>query len=93
MVEELADEGHAGRHIRVVGVVRAEDSRLCDRQDGIAEVVVCIDDPALHAELFRLFAGFVGQRTEGRQAGKHSCEGVARLPRMSGPGDVDGIGP
>lgn len=90
MVQELPEERDAGRHVRIVGIVRAE-RRISNRQDRIGQIVPGIEEASFHAELLRLFSGFVGLRGERRKPWKHAAERIVLMTGMGWAGDMHRI--
>ena len=87
MVQELTEEGHAGRHVGIVGIVRTELSGIQDRLNGIGQVIQGVDDAAFFAELFGLFTYRIGRRGVGGKSGNmrvKELSGVAGRSRKPG---------
>ena len=76
MVEELTEEGHAGRHVGIVGIVWAEYTGLRDRLNRIGQVIQGVHQAAFFAEFFGLCPCLIGRRGVGRQVRKHAREGI-----------------
>lgn len=61
VIQELTEERDPSRHVRIVGIIRVEDGRICNRLDRISEEIQCAIDSPLDAELFRLLSCLVGR--------------------------------
>ena len=76
MVEELTEEGHAGRHVGVVGIVRTEHRGIYDRLNRIGQIIQGVHQAAFFAELFGLVPCRFGRRCVGGQIRKHARKGI-----------------
>ena len=66
VVQELTEEGHAGRHGGIVGIIRTEYSGFCDRLYGVGKVIQGVDKAAFFAQLLGLCTYGIGGLGEGR---------------------------
>jgi hypothetical protein len=76
VVQELTEEGHAGRHVGIVGIIRTEYAGFRDRLYGVGEVIQGVDKAAFFAQLLGLCTYGISRRGEGRQVRKHARKGI-----------------